>query len=73
MAEGNGMDAEKVERVARAICDSWGYNWDLEADDGNNGIVDAGRDGWDERPSRETFTEAAIAAIKAMTQGVSGS
>ena len=57
-----------VERVARAICDVWGYEWDGDPDDEQT-PPDVTSD-YDERPSKELLRMAATSAISTIAEAL---
>jgi hypothetical protein len=54
-----------VERVARAICDAWGYDWDGDPEDSQTAPEIAPP--YDDRPDKRLYREAARQAIAAIT------
>jgi len=57
-----------VERVARGICDVWGYEWDGDPDDGQTAPDVTGD--YDERPSKELFRMAATSVISTIAEAL---
>lgn len=56
------MNTSERERIARIICNVWGYNWDGDPEDEqtppDNDYVG------DDRPSKKLFLQAADAILK---------
>lgn len=59
---------ELVERVARKICDVWGYEWDGDPDHEQTAPDVTGD--YDERPSKELFRIAAESSISTIAEAL---
>ena len=53
-----------IETMARAICDQWGYVWDGDPEDDQT--APETNVGYDERPSKQLYRQAATAALAAL-------
>jgi hypothetical protein len=59
------LDEANVEKVARAICDVWGYIWDGDPDEDEQ-VAPEVATAYDTRPDKRLYREAARAVLRAI-------